>query len=191
MMFTYIGKRALEAIPTLFILISICFFMVRLAPGGPFDGERVMSAQIKANILKAYHLEQPVYKQYINYWDNLLHGDLGSSYKYRDWTVNQLVAKGFPVSLRLGSYAMFFSVWLGVLLGSIAAVRQDSWLDYTIRGFSGFGLPIPNFVIGPVLVLVLAVTLNWLPAGGWGTDFKHLFLPVLALAYPKLQLLHG
>ncbi|QGO65736.1 Oligopeptide transport system permease protein OppB [Piscirickettsia salmonis] len=189
-MFLYIIKRICGAIPTLLILVTICFFMMRLAPGGPFDGERALPPQVKENLLKAYHLNEPVYKQYFIYLNNLAHGELGPSYKYRDWTVNQLVAKGFPVSLKLGLWAMFWAVLLGIILGSIAALRQNSWIDYLVMSFSMFGISIPNFVVAPVMVLIFAISLKWLPAGTWGEGhFSHLLLPVIALAIPQLAII--
>ncbi|OAJ34268.1 oligopeptide ABC transporter permease OppB [Piscirickettsia salmonis] len=189
-MFLYIIKRICGAIPTLLILVTICFFMMRLAPGGPFDGERALPPQVKENLLKAYHLNEPVYKQYFIYLNNLVHGELGPSYKYRDWTVNQLVAKGFPVSLKLGLWAMFWAVLLGIILGSTAALRQNSWIDYLVMSFSMFGISIPNFVVAPIMVLIFAISLKWLPAGTWGEGrFSHLLLPVIALAIPQLAII--
>jgi oligopeptide transport system permease protein len=189
-MLSYTIRRILGAIPTLFVLVTLCFFMIRLAPGGPFEGERNLPPQIKANLLEKYHMDQPLYKQYFSYLDDLLHGDLGPSFKYQDWTVNQLIAKGFPVSLKIGLWAMFWALLLGLALGSIAALRQNGWLDYAVMGLSMSGVSIPNFVTAPLMVLVFALMLHWLPAGGWGHGgLYNILLPVIALALPQIAII--
>ncbi len=186
----YIFRRLLGAIPTLLILITICFFMIRLAPGGPFLGEKALPPQIMENMMKKYHMDEPLYQQYFSYIGDLLKGDLGPSLKYEDSTVNQLLADGFPVSLRLGLLAMFFAVIIGLALGAVAALKQNSVLDYMVMSISMGGISIPNFVIAPVMVLIFAITLKWLPAGGWSDAApSHLVLPVIALALPQLAII--
>ena len=189
-MLSYIVRRVLGAIPTLLILVTICFFMIRLAPGGPFLSERALPPQIKENLMAKYHMNEPLYQQYFSYIGNLLQGDLGPSFKYTDWTVNQLVAKGFPVSLQLGVLAMIFALIFGLALGALAAFKQNSWIDHTVMTLSMGGISVPNFVVAPVMVLIFAVTLKWLPAGGWvATSPSPLFLPVLALTLPQLAII--
>lgn len=182
-MLKFILRRCLEAIPTLFILITISFFMMRLAPGSPFTGERNLPPEVMANIEAKYHLNDPVLKQYGNYLLQLAQGDFGPSFKYKDYSVNDLVASAFPVSAKLGASAFVFAVVLGVTAGTVAALYQNSRWDYTIMGFAMTGVVIPSFVVAPLLVLVFSITLRWLPAGGWsGGAGKYLLLPMVALS---------
>lgn len=166
-MLKFILRRCLEAIPTLFILITISFFMMRLAPGSPFTGERNLPPEVMANIEAKYHLNDPILKQYGSYLFQLAQGDFGPSFKYKDYSVNDLVASAFPVSAKLGAVAFLFAVILGVTAGTVAALYQNSRWDYTIMGFAMTGVVIPSFVVAPLLVLVFSITLRWLPAGGW------------------------
>jgi oligopeptide transport system permease protein len=187
MLTRYILRRLLGAIPTLFILLTLAFFMIRMAPGGPFDGDKVLPPEIQANLDAKYRLDQPLWQQYFSYLGDILRGDLGPSFQYRDFTVNELIAQGFPVSLRLGASALFLAFTFGVLIGSVAAWRQNSRLDHWLMGSSMVGIAIPNFVVAPLLVLLFGVTLGWLPAGGWGGGaLSHLILPIVALSLPYL-----
>lgn len=182
-MVKFILRRCLEAIPTLFILITISFFMMRLAPGSPFTGERNLPPEVMANIEAKYHLNDPILKQYGNYLLQLAEGDFGPSFKYKDYSVNELVASAFPVSAKLGAAAFLFAVVLGVTAGTVAALYQNSRWDYTIMGFAMTGVVIPSFVVAPLLVLIFAITLHWLPAGGWnGGAGKYVLLPMVALS---------
>ncbi|MBG6247940.1 MULTISPECIES: oligopeptide ABC transporter permease OppB [Symbiopectobacterium] len=182
-MLKFILRRCLEAIPTLFILITISFFMMRLAPGSPFTGERNLPPEVMANIEAKYHLNDPILKQYGNYLLQLAQGDFGPSFKYKDYSVNDLVASAFPVSAKLGAAAFVFAVILGVTAGTVAALYQNSRWDYTIMGFAMTGMVIPSFVVAPLLVLVFSITLRWLPAGGWnGGAGKYVLLPMVALS---------
>lgn len=186
-MLRFIIWRLLEAIPTLFILITISFFMMRLAPGSPFASERTLSPEIMANITAKYHLDDPMWKQYGLYLWQLAHGDFGPSFKYKDHSVNELVSAAFPVSLKLGFSAFVLAVICGLLAGVIAALKRNSLLDYLVMSFAMTGVVIPNFVVAPLLVLVFAITLHWLPAGGWhGGKLQFMFLPVIALALPYI-----
>ena len=186
-MLSYAVRRLASAIPTLFIIITIAFFMMRLAPGGPFDREKQLPPEIEANILKAYNLDKPVYQQYFDYLKNILRGDFGPSYKYLDFTVTDLIKTGFPVSLRLGLYSILLSVCLGVTAGTIAALNQNSPFDYLVMGVAMTGIAIPNFVMAPLLALVFGVYLSWLPVAGWGGGaFKYQLLPVITLALPQI-----
>jgi oligopeptide transport system permease protein len=185
-MLKFILRRCLEAIPTLFILITLSFFMMRLAPGNPFSGERNLPPEVMANIEAKYHLNDPIYMQYFSYLKQLAHGDFGPSFKYKDYTVNDLVATSFPVSAKLGLAAFLFAMVLGVSAGVVAALQQNSKWDYTVMGLAMTGVVIPSFVVAPLLVLVFSVLLKWLPGGGWNDGApKFIILPMvgLSLAY--------
>jgi oligopeptide transport system permease protein len=187
MLLKYLVRRLLGALPTLFILITLAFFMIRLAPGGPFDGDKVLPAEIQANLDAKYDLDQPLFIQYVRYLGMILRGDLGPSFQYSDFTVGELIRQGFPVSLTLGASALVIALFFGVLIGSIAAWRQNSRADYLLMGSAMTGIAIPNFVLAPLLILAFAVYLGWLPAGGWGGGApRHLVLPVIALSLPYL-----
>lgn len=184
-MISYILKRIAGTIPTLFIIITIAFFMIRLAPGGPFDSERPIPPEIAENIERVYHLNDPMIVQYGYYIANVLKGDFGPSFKYQDYTVSELILQGFPVSIQLGLLAILLALLVGISLGVIAALRRNGAIDYAVMALAMTGITIPNFVMAPILVLVFAVFLGWLPAGGWG-DFKHMVLPVIALSLPQI-----
>jgi oligopeptide transport system permease protein len=183
----YALLRLLGAIPTLLLVIVLAFLMVHAAPGGPFDDERVLPPEIEANIARAYQLDAPLPQQLYSYLSGLLRGDMGPSYRYRDHTVSELIGAAFPVSLLLGAMAMLLAVVVGVGAGTIAALRKDSLLDRTVMALAMTGISIPVFVIAPVLVLYLAVHLQWLPAGWTGTAGGGRFvLPVISLALPQI-----
>lgn len=182
-MLKFILRRCLEAIPTLFILITISFFMMRLAPGSPFTGERTLPPEVMANIEAKYHLNDPIMTQYFSYLKQLAHGDFGPSFKYKDYSVNDLVASSFPVSAKLGAAAFFLAVILGVSAGVIAALKQNTKWDYTVMGLAMTGVVIPSFVVAPLLVMIFAIILHWLPGGGWnGGALKFMILPMVALS---------
>lgn len=182
-MIKFILRRILEAIPTLLILITISFFMMRLAPGSPFTGERNLPPQVLANIEAKYHLNEPIYLQYFRYLGDLATGDFGPSFKYKDYTVNELLANHFPVSIKLGLSAFIFALILGVSAGVIAAFKQNTAWDYLVMGFAMIGVVIPSFVVAPLLVLVFAITLKWFPGGGWqGGALPYMILPMIALS---------
>ena len=182
-MLKFILRRFLEAIPTLFILITISFFMMRMAPGSPFTGERTLTPEVMANIEAKYHLNDPMWKQYLNYLQQLAHGDFGPSFKYKDYSVNDLVAGSFPVSAKLGAAAFLFALVFGVTAGVIAALKQNSKWDYAVMGVAMTGIVIPSFVVAPLLVLLFSITLKWLPGGGWnGGQWNYMLLPMVALS---------
>ncbi|PWW33603.1 oligopeptide ABC transporter permease OppB [Chromohalobacter israelensis] len=186
-MLTYTLKRLLMAVPTLLIVITISFFLMRIAPGGPFDGERQLPPEIEANLKAAYHLDEPLPQQYLRYMGNLLQGDFGPSFKYKDFSVTELIAQGFPVSLEIGGLAILLALLVGLPLGVIAALRRNSGLDYAVMGAALAGIAVPNFVIAPILALVFGVLLAWLPAGGWnGGALPNLILPVIALSIQQV-----
>ncbi len=184
----FIIKRTLQAIPTLWIIITLSFLLMRAMPGGPFDGERVLNPTVKANLEKKYHFDKPVYIQYGYYLNDLMHGDFGPSFKYRDFTVNQLIYDGLPVSMILGFYAMSLSIFCGVLLGSLAAWNQNSKFDYFAMLFALIGISIPSFVTAPLMILVFAIFIGVLPAGQWAGafGFQNLIMPVVALSLPMI-----
>ena len=186
-MLRYILRRLMWAVPTLLIIITLAFFMMRLAPGGPFAQERTLPPEIEANLRAAYGLDKPLIVQYADYVGGVLTGDFGPSFKYRDFTVTELIAQGLPVSLRLGLSALILAVLVGVTLGTLAALRQNSWLDHTVMSLAMTGIALPNFVVGPLLSLVFGVYLRLLPTGGWGGGaVDHMVLPVIALALPYI-----
>lgn len=186
-MLTYAVRRLSGAVPTLFVIVTLAFFMMRLAPGGPFDGERIVPPEIEANLLRAYGLDRPLAEQYATYLGRLLTGDLGPSFKYKDLSVGELIASGLPVSLRVGGIAMLGAALAGVALGSLAALRRNTAVDRAVMLGATTGIAIPNFVVAPVLSLVLGVYLSWLPVAGWGGGhWRHLVLPVTALALPQV-----
>ena len=177
-MLKFILRRCLEAIPTLFILITISFFMMRLAPGSPFTVERTLPPELMSNIESKYHLNDPIMTQYFSYLKQLAHGDFGPSFKYKDYSVNDLVASSFPVSAKLGAAAFFLAVILGVSAGVIAALKQNTKWDYTVMGLAMTGV-----VVAPLLVMIFAIMLHWLPGGGWnGGALKFMILPMVALS---------
>jgi oligopeptide transport system permease protein len=183
----YSLRRLVGAIPTVLILIAVAFFMIRLAPGGPFDSEKVLLPEIEANLRAAYHLDEPLPMQFLRYLGNLARADFGPSFQYRDYTVTELIMTGFPVSLRLGGAAMILALVIGVTAGSLAALRQNTRTDYTVMAASMTGISIPNFVMAPILILIFAVYLGWLPAGGLGDGgIRNLILPVVSLALPQI-----
>ena len=186
-MISFILRRLASAVPTLFIVVTISFFLMRFAPGGPFNLERPLPPQTMANLMATYQLDQPLWRQYVHYIGNAVTGDFGPSYVYKDNNVAQLIAKGLPYSMELGLYALLFAVVGGVIAGTVAALRQNSILDFMIMSVSTLGVTVPNFVVGPVLTLVFAIVLAWLPAGGWGDgSMRFLILPMIALALPQL-----
>jgi len=184
-MLRYFLRRVAGAIPTLFVILVISFFMIRVAPGGPFDTERALSPDIEANILKAYHLDEPLWQQFLRYLGGLAQGDFGPSFKYKDFSVTELIAQGFPVSLQLGGLAIAAALVIGLTLGIVAALRQNSLVDYGATGFSMLGIAVPNFVVAPVLTLVFGLMLRWVPVGGWGGPQNYV-LPVVALCLPQI-----
>lgn len=181
-MWSYTLRRLLATIPTLLAVITVSYLLVHAAPGGPFDSERVVSAAVLANLQAKYHLDQPLWQQYLHYLGNLLQGDLGASFRYADWSVNELVANALPVSLAIGGTALVLSFVVGVGLGTAAALRQNSAADYGVMLVGNLGSVVPSFVIGPVMILVFALWLHWLPAGGWDAFApKFMIMPVAML----------
>ena len=181
-MWAYVVRRLLVTIPTVLAVVTICYLLLHATPGGPFDAERKVSDAVLANLQAKYHLDLPLWQQYLYYLRDLLHGDLGASFRYADWSVNDLVARALPVSLVIGGTAMVVSVVVGIAIGILAALRQNSAVDHVVMLVGNIGSVLPSFVLGPVLVLAFAITLPWLPSGGWD-DFapRYMVLPIALL----------
>ena len=174
-----------EMLLTLWLLATLCFVLLRAAPGGPFDTEKAAPPEVQAALAQQYRLDRPVIAQYGAWLGDVARGDLGPSFQYPDYTVNQLVAQALPVSLLNGGLALLLALALGIPLGVAAALRAGRGWDRALMFTAGLGLAVPKFVVAPLLVLLFAVTLHWLPAGGWG-EWRNLVLPVIALALPNL-----
>ena len=179
---SFILRRIGQAIPTMLLIITLAFFLIRQAPGGPFDLERSLPPEIEKNLMAYYNLDKSLFEQYLDYLFGILQGDLGPSYTYRDFTVNELITQGFSYSFKLGMWSIFVALVGGILAGSLAALKRNSIWDYFAMTFAVSGVAVPNFVLAPILVLIMAVWNDWFPAGGWGEGgFQELFLPVLTL----------
>ena len=180
-------RRLLGIVPTLFCIVSASFFIVRLAPGGPFDQEQAIPPQIRANLDKLYGLDQPLGVQYMRYLGALAHGDFGPSFKLRDFSVGELIAQGLPLSLTVGCAAILLALLLGIPLGVAAALRRNTVADYGITTLVVLGVALPSFVTGPLFALIFGLYLHWLPVAGWeGGEPRYLILPVLTLALPVI-----
>ena len=178
--------RLMGLVPTMLVLITVAFFLIRVAPGGPFDGENVLPPEIQANLEAKYHLDEPLLQQYFRYLGQIVSGDFGPSFQYKDWTVNELIERGFPVSATIGGLAILLAFFFGTLVGVVAALRQNSPLDYSVMGVAMLGISVPNFVIAPLLILGLAIYGGWLPASGWDWSLQRMVLPVITLALPGI-----
>ncbi|EHA1124460.1 MULTISPECIES: oligopeptide ABC transporter permease OppB [Vibrio] len=182
-MIKFIAKRIFEAIPTLLVLITISFFLMRFAPGNPFSSERPLPPEVMANINAKYGLDKPVSEQYFTYLTNILQGDFGPSFKYKDYSVNELISSALPVSAKVGFAAFIFTVILGVSIGTIAALKQNTWVDYSIMSTAMLGVVMPSFVLAPVLIYIFSINLGWFPAGGWlDGSFHYMTLPVIGMS---------
>lgn len=183
-MFTFIVKRLAIAIPTLLLLIVFSFLLMHAAPGGPFTSERAIPPEILANLEAKYGLDQPLYVQMFSYVKNVVfHFDFGPSFNYKNLSVNDIIAQGFPVTLTYGSIGFLLAVFVGVTLGITAAIYKNSWIDYLAVGITIGAQVLPNFVMAPILVLIFTLTLHWLPGGGWeGGRWPYVIMPVIALS---------
>ncbi len=180
----YILRRALGLIPTMFIIVTICFFFIRLAPGGPFSSEKKIDPQILKNIQAKYHMDEPLLVQYVRYLGDVVRGDFGPSYKYKDYDVNYYIGKSLPKSLILGSLALVIAIIFGMGAGMVSSLKQNTWADYLSMSIAVIGISVPLFVIGPVLMYIFAIKLNILPTSGWIDErgLKALIMPVLTLS---------
>ncbi len=196
-MISYAMRRMLGAVPTLLVIITLTFFLMRLAPGGPFDSQRRLPPEIEHNVEAAYNLDKPVWQQYLLYLDHLTHGDLGPSLKIKDFTVGELIEAGLPVSATLGISATVLALLFGIGLGVTAALKQNQLTDHSIMSIAMFGITIPNFVTAPLLTLVFGVYglhffgINLtLPVAGWnGGALRNMILPVVVLALPQIAII--
>ncbi|MFT3986070.1 ABC transporter permease subunit [Aestuariivirga sp.] len=188
-MLRYVLKRLLTAIPTMFVIITISFFLMRLAPGGPFNLEKGLNPVIKANLERQYHLDDTLLQQYLRYLGGLLHGDFGPTYTSPDFTVAEKFAAALPFSIQLGSIALLLALVLGTVLGIIAALFQNRSADYAVIATATAGSTIPTFVIAPLFQLFFALTLKWLPVGGWGDGaLVNKIGPIVTLMLPQLAI---
>jgi oligopeptide transport system permease protein OppB len=186
-MIRFIIRRLVSLVPTLFLIVTFSFFIMKAAPGGPFSAERSVPPEVLANINKVYHLDEPLMKQYVRYLGDMLQGKLGPSFRYKDYTVNELIGNTLPNSLILGITALCGALFFGLLVGLISAVKRNSFADYAAMSVAVIGISIPLFVIGPILMFIFAVKLKWLPTSGWITGrqgLKTLVMPALALSLP-------
>jgi oligopeptide transport system permease protein len=178
----YLLGRLLVMIPVFFLVVTAVFFLIRFAPGGPFDSEKAISAEILANINAKYHLDEPLYAQYLRYLRDLSHFDLGPSFKYANRTVNEIIQESFSVSLELGTLALGWALLFGLVSGALAALKPNTFWDYIPMSFSLLGICLPTFVVGPLLVLVFGIWLGWLPVAGW-ESWQSRVLPSLTLGF--------
>lgn len=185
-MWRYIFHRVLSSLPTLFALATITFFILRLAPGGPFSDNRRLTPDALASLNRAFHLDEPLVVQYGRYLWNLLHFNFGPSIKYRDFTVGELIIKSLPVSLEIGFWAMLFSTLIGVTLGIAGALRRNGPIDYSAGALAMVGLAVPIFVIGPLLQIAFGLDLHWLPVAGWDGSLTFKILPIAVLTLPNI-----
>ena len=181
----FVFRRFLSIIPTVLVIITLGFFIVRAAPGGPFSSEKAVPPGVLANLMAKYHMDEPLYKQYFRFLGGVLQGDLGPSFVNKDFSVNDLIGLSLPVSITLGLVSLSIATILGVTLGTISALRQNSVADYASMSLAVTGISVPNFVVGPVLMLIFAMTLKWLPVSGWidgRNGMKTLIMPAITLS---------
>ncbi len=183
----FIFRRVLSLIPTMFLIVTLSFFLIRLAPGGPFSREKKVTPEVMQNLLKKYHMDEPLFKQYLRYMGDVLRGDLGPSFKNKDYSVNELIFTSLPNSLILGVVSLCIALILGVSVGIVSALNRNTRIDYAAMSAAVIGISVPLFVVGPVLMLILAMKLKWLPTSGWITGragLKTLIMPTITLAFP-------
>lgn len=186
-MLRYVVRRLLTAIPTLFLIVTLSFFLMHVAPGGPFDMEKGIPPEIKKNIMEVFHLDEPVWKQYLDYLNNLIHGDLGPSYILLNFSVAELFRVGLPVSAQIGASSLILALIVGSAFGAIAALRQNSFIDYLVIATATAGSTIPTFVIAPLIQLIFGLTWHLLPIGGWNDGaLLNKIGPIITLSLPQL-----
>lgn len=184
-MLRYTARRLLGAIPTLLVIVTLAFLLLHTAPGGPFDGAKRLLPEIQKSIEAKYHLDEPLWRQYLRYLGDLTRGDLGPSFQYRSTSVNEIIAQGLPVDATIGLTAMTLALAIGAAVGVNAALRRGTRWDYGSMALAVVGISTPVFVVAPLLILIFAIKLHWLPSGDWvrGSP-SHLLLPAVALALP-------
>jgi oligopeptide transport system permease protein len=189
-MLRLILTRILTAIPTLFAVVTLSFFVMRLAPGGPFDAERGLDPEILKNVQHAYGLDQPLYQQYGLYLWHLLHGDLGPSLHWRDFSVNDIFKSALPISMQIGAEALILALITGIPLGMAAAIKPSGWTLWLARIVTLCGIAVPAFVVAPLLQVGFGLHLGWLPVASWEDgDWRHQILPVFTLALPQIAVI--
>lgn len=179
-MWRFIGLRTLQAVPVILAVITVTFFLIRIAPGGPFASEKAVSPQVQAALEAQYRLDQPIVQQYFSYLNDLVHGDMGPSFRYPGRSVDELLLQGLPVTAELGLYALLVAIFIGTLSGVIAALKPNSLQDYIPMSLAMVGICMPSFLLGPLLVLVFGVWFGWLPVSGWNSVADKI-LPSLTL----------
>ena len=187
-MFRFLLRRLMVAVPTLFLVVTAAFFMMRAAPGNPFDSDRKLPPEVERSIMAKYGMDRPLGEQYVAYISNVLHGDLGPSLKYKDKSVLELIGEGLPTSATIGLSALTLACLVGIGLGIIAALRQNQMIDNVTMAIAVLGVCIPTFVTAPLLVLVFAAKLGWLPTAGLN-GIRSLILPVAVLALPQIAII--
>ncbi len=178
----FIIFRLLQAIPVLLVVITLTFFLVRLAPGGPFSAEKAVPPAVLKALEEKYHLDQPVYIQYFNYLGDLAHGDFGPSFRFPGRSVSEMIFSGLPATAELGIYALLIAILLGTLAGVVAAIKPNTSQDYIPMSAAMIGICLPSFLLGPVLMLIFGIWLEWVPVSGWGNIPGDKILPALTLA---------
>ncbi len=187
-MFRFLLRRLMVAVPTLFLVVTAAFFMMRAAPGNPFDSDRKLPPEVERSIMAKYGMDRPLGEQYVAYVSNVLHGDLGPSLKYKDKSVAELISEGLPTSAVIGLSTLTLACLVGIGLGIIAALRQNQMIDNVTMAIAVLGVCIPTFVTAPLLVLVFAAKLGWLPTAGLN-GIRSLILPVTVLALPQIAII--
>jgi oligopeptide transport system permease protein len=188
-MLSYVIRRFFSAIPTLFVIVTISFFVMRVAPGGPFNQEKGLNPVVKANLQRQYNLDESLWQQYLYYLNDLIHGNLGPSYVLPDFTVAELFRAGLPISIQLGASALLLALVIGGCLGVVAALNQNKTIDYFVIAIATAGSTIPTFVIAPLLQLTFGLFLAWLPVGGWGGGMlRHKIMPIVTLSLPQIAI---
>jgi oligopeptide transport system permease protein len=180
-MIRIILNRIAISIPVLLIVITVTFLFIRLAPGGPFDTEKAVPPEIMKNLNEYYNLNKPVFSQYLDYLKNLVHGDFGPSFRHSNRTVTEMILAGLPVTFELGVYALFIAIFIGILAGLSAALMPNSIQDYIPMSLAMIGICMPTFLLGPLLVLVFGIWLEWLPVSGWNVLYGDKILPSITL----------
>lgn len=186
-MLRFIVRRLISLIPTLFIIVTLSFFIIRVAPGGPFSSEKQVPPEVLQNIMRKYHMDEPLPMQYLRYIKDMAKGDLGPSFRYKDYSVNDLIGQSLPNSLFLGVISLAIALALGLSVGIISSLKQNTWADYLFMSIAVVGISVPLFVVGPVFMYIFATSLNWLPTSGWINDrngLKTLIMPALTLSFP-------
>ena len=180
-MLQFILRRILQSAPVLLLVTAVTFFMIHAAPGGPFSQERAVPPEVIKRLNARYHLDEPLWRQFVDYVINLLHGDFGPSFKYPTHTVNDLIYAGFPATFELAIYAILFALIVGLIAGVMASLKPNSLQDYLPMSTAMLGICLPSFVLGPLLLLVFGIWLQWLPVAGWGQTPGDKILPSITL----------